>query len=99
MTTMPKVISIYRQNYLNRLLSRKGELLTARVLLSDAQRAELALLDEQIKVVLENLRKERAQAKSKLTKAKRLLSQLEVGLDRDRRNKLPNTDISGENYV
>ena len=98
MTTMPKVISIYRQNYLNRLLSRKGELLTARVQLSDAQRAELVLLDEQIKVVLENLRKKRAQAKSKLTKAKRLLKQLEVGLDRDRRNKLPNTNISGENY-
>lgn len=98
MTNMPKVISIYRQNYLNRLLSRKGELLSARVQLSDAQRAELALLDEQIKVVLENLRKKRAQAKSKLTKAKRLLKQLEVGLDRDGRNKLPNTDISGENF-
>ncbi len=56
------------------------------------------MLEEQIKVVVENLRKKRAQAKSKLTKAKRLLSQLEVGLDRDRRNKLPNTDISGENY-
>ena len=63
MTNMPKVISIYRQNYLNRLLSRKGELLTARVLLSDAQRAELALLDEQIKVVLENLRKKRSASK------------------------------------
>ena len=98
MTTMPKVISIYRQNYLNRLLSRKGELLTARVLLSDAQRAELASLDEHIKMDLENLRKKRAQAKAKLTKAKSFLSQLEVGLDRDRRNKLPNTNISGENY-
>ena len=95
---MPKVISIYRQNYLNRLLSRKGELLTARVQLSDAQRAELASIDEQIKVVLENLRKKRAQVKAKLTKAKSFLSQLEVGLDRDRRNKLPNTNISGENY-
>ena len=98
MTTMPKVISIYRQNYLNRLLSRKGELLTARVQLSDAQRAELVLLDEQIKVVLEDLRKKRAQAKSKLTKAKRLLKQLEVGLAGDKRIKFPNTDISGENY-
>ena len=98
MTTMPKVISIYRQNYLNRLLSRKGELLTARVQLSDAQRAELALLDEQIKVVLENLRKKRAQAKSKLTKAKRLLKQLEVGLAGVKRIKFPNTDISGKNY-
>ena len=98
MTNMPKVISIYRQNYLNRLLSRKGELLTARVQLSDAQRAELALLDEQIKVVLENLRKKRAQAKSKLTKAKRLLKQLEVGLAGVKRIKFPNTDISGENY-
>lgn len=97
MTTMPKVISIYRQNYLNRLLSRKGELLTARVLLSDAQRAELASIDEHIKMDLENLRKKRAQAKAKLTKAKSFLSQLEVGLDRDRRNKLPNTNISGEN--
>ena len=95
---MPKVISIYRQNYLNRLLSRKGELLTARVLLSDAQRAELASIDEHIKMDLENLRKKRAQAKAKLTKAKSFLSQLEVGLDRDRRNKLPNTNISGENY-
>ena len=47
---------------------------------------------------LENLRKKRAQAKAKLTKAKSFLSQLEVGLDRDRRNKLPNTNISGENY-
>ena len=98
MTNTPKVISIYRQNYLNRLLSRKGELLTARVLLSDAQRAELALLDEQIKVVLENLRKKRAQAKAKLTKAKRLLKQLEVGLAGDKRIKFPNTGISGENY-
>ena len=98
MTNMPKVISIYRQNYLNRLLSRKGELLTARVQLSDAQRAELALLDEQIKVVLENLRKKRAQAKAKLTKAKRLLKQLEVGLAGDKRIKFPNTGISGENY-
>ena len=98
MTTMPKVISIYRQNYLNRLLSRKGELLTARVLLSDAQRAELASIDDHIKMDLENLRKKRAQAKAKLTKAKSFLSQLEVGLDRDRRNKLPNTNISGENY-
>ena len=98
MTTMPKVISIYRQNYLNRLLSRKGELLTARVQLSDAQRAELALLDEQIKVVLENLRKKRAQSKSQLTKAKRLLKQLEVGLAGDKRIKFPNTGISGENY-
>ena len=98
MTNMPKVISIYRQNYLNRLLSRKGELLTARVQLSDAQRAELALLDEQIKVVLEDLRKKRAQAKSKLTKAKRLLKQLEVGLAGDKRIKFPNTGISGENY-
>ena len=98
MTNMPKVISIYRQNYLNRLLSRKGELLTARVQLSDAQRAELALLDEQIKVFLENLRKKRAQAKSKLTKAKRLLKQLEVGLAGVKRIKFPNTDISGKNY-
>ena len=98
MTNMPKVISIYRQNYLNRLLSRKGELLSARVQLSDAQRAELALLDEQIKVVLENLRKKRAQAKAKLTKAKRLLKQLEVGLAGDKRIKFPNTGISGENY-
>lgn len=95
---MPKVISIYRQNYLNRLLSRKGELLTARVQLSDAQRAELALLDEQIKMVLEDLRKKRAQAKSKLTKAKSRLTQLEVGLAGDKRNKLPNTDSSGKNY-
>ena len=98
MMTMPKVISIYRQNYLNRLLSRKGELLTARVQLSDAQRAELVLLDEQIKVVLENLRKKRAQAKSKLTKAKRLLRQREVGLAGVKRIKFPNTDISGKNY-
>ena len=73
MTTMPKVISIYRQNYLNRLLSRKGELLTARVLLSDAQRAELASIDEHIKMDLENLRKKRAQAKAKLTETERVL--------------------------
>ncbi len=95
---MPKVISIYRQNYLNRLLSRKGELLTARVQLSDAQRAELAFLDEQIKVVLDNLRKKRAQAKSKLTKAKRLLKQLEVGLDRDRRIYQKGKNINGEDF-
>ena len=56
------------------------------------------MLDEHIKMDLENLRKKRAQAKAKLTKAKSFLSQLEVGLDRDRRNKLPNTNISGENY-
>ena len=95
---MPKVISIYRQNYLNRLLSRKGELLTARVQLSDAQRAELASLDEHIKMDLENLRKKRAQAKSKLTKAKRLLKQLEVGLDRDRRIYQKGKNINGEDF-
>ena len=98
MTNMPKVISIYRQNYLNRLLSRKGELLTARVLLSDAQRAELALLDEQIKVVLEDLRKKRAQAKSKLTKAKSRLKQLEVGLAGDRRIYQKGKKINGEDF-
>ncbi len=98
MTTMPKVISIYRQNYLNRLLSRKGELLNARVQLSDAQRAELALLDEQIKVVLENLRMKRAQAKSKLTKAKHLLRQLEVGLAGDRRIYQKGKKINGEEF-
>ena len=98
MTTMPKVISIYRQNYFNRLLSRKGELLTARVQLSDAQRAELALLDEQIKMVLENLRKKRAQAKSKLTKAKSRLKQLEVGLAGDRRIYQKGKKINGEDF-
>ena len=98
MTTMPKVISIYRLNYLNRLLSRKGELLTARVQLSDAQRAELALLDEQIKVVLEDLRKKRAQAKSKLTKAKSRLKQLEVGLAGDRLIYQKGKKINGEDF-
>lgn len=98
MTTMPKVISIYRQNYLNRLLSRKGELLTARVQLSDAQRAELVLLDEQIKVVLEDLRKKRAQAKSKLTKAKSRLKQLEVGLAGDRLIYQKGKKINGEDF-
>jgi len=66
--------------------------------LSDAQRAELASIDEHIKINLENLRKKRAQAKAKLTKAKRLLKQLEVGLDRDRRIYQKGKNINGEDF-